>query len=204
MVDYIMPQVYFSRFHPKVAYKTLTEWWLANTTKGHLYIGQAAYKVGKDTDTSWDNPSELPDQIRYNRSKPGIKGTVFFSSKSLTTNTLGLADSLKKLYKYPALTPAMSWKKPAVLSTPKFKEKITETNGSTTFTWDSFDKSANRLLVFKVLNTEKLYQNSHHQLYADIKLGSVSKVNLILKKDEKVFIKLVGKAGKESGFSEGY
>jgi uncharacterized lipoprotein YddW (UPF0748 family) len=110
-LDYIMPQVYFSFEFDKVPYKTMTDWWTKNTFGRHLYIGHGAYRVKAGSkEIGWEKANQIPRQIRYNRTKPQILGSVFFSAKPLSNNELSVADSLKKLYYYPALTPTMPWK----------------------------------------------------------------------------------------------
>jgi uncharacterized lipoprotein YddW (UPF0748 family) len=109
-VDYILPQVYFStRFGP-VNYKKLTEWWTTQTYNRHLYIGHGPYKINKNVDSTWFDPQEIPRQIRFNRNMAPVKGSVYFSSKSLLANPNHVQDSLRQnLYLYPALVPTMPW-----------------------------------------------------------------------------------------------
>ncbi len=112
-IDYMMPQIYFSTQFDKVPFKVLTNWWLDNRNGRHLYIGQGAYRVGdpKQNDRAWGDVSEIPNQMRFLRKQSAVNGSVFFSSKSLINNKLGLTDSLKNnFYKYPALPPTMAWK----------------------------------------------------------------------------------------------
>ena len=112
LIDYIVPQVYFSSEFGRVPYKTLVEWWTRNAGKVHLYIGQGAYRVGRgsERDPGWGKTTEFPDQMRYNRQQPTVLGSVFFSAKSLQTNPLAIRDSLQNnFYRYPALVPAMTW-----------------------------------------------------------------------------------------------
>lgn len=111
-VDYINPQIYFTFNRSVAPFGTLLDWWSNNTFGRHLYIGQAAYlvKVQSKADATWMNLSEIPKQIRAIRTNNRAQGSVFFSSKSLSTNARSLADSLQKdLYKYPALPPQMPW-----------------------------------------------------------------------------------------------
>ncbi|QHT71219.1 family 10 glycosylhydrolase [Rhodocytophaga rosea] len=109
-VDYILPQVYFStRFGP-VNYKKLTQWWATQTYNRHIYIGHGPYKINKNADSTWFEPQEIPRQIRFNRNTPQVKGSVYFSSKSLMANPNHVQDSLRNdLYKFPALIPTMPW-----------------------------------------------------------------------------------------------
>ena len=58
----------------------------------------------------FNNRGELPNQVRALRNNSRVQGSVYFSSKSLTSNLAGFRDSLRTdLYKYPALQPAMLW-----------------------------------------------------------------------------------------------
>lgn len=82
-IDYVAPQIYWVRGFRAADYGILVEWWskYAKKTNTDLYIGQAAYKV-KD----WSNPNELVEQVRLNRRYSEIKGSIFFSYKSLLPN----------------------------------------------------------------------------------------------------------------------
>ncbi|MDT2260140.1 hypothetical protein P7H06_12330 [Paenibacillus larvae] len=75
----------------------------------HLYTGHAAIsKIANDT-ASWNNPDEIPNQIKYNTERFNqVKGSVFFSYKDLKSKWLGIRDRLiQDSYRYPALVPAM-------------------------------------------------------------------------------------------------
>ena len=110
-LDYITPQIYFSFEFEKVPYKVMTDWWIKNSFGRHLYIGHGAYRVKAGSkEIGWEKGSQISNQIRYNRTKPQIAGSIFFSAKSLNNNELSVSDSLRKLYYYPALMPTMPWK----------------------------------------------------------------------------------------------
>jgi uncharacterized lipoprotein YddW (UPF0748 family) len=112
LIDYIVPQVYFSSEFTRVPYKTLVEWWTRNSRNCHLYIGHGAYRVGRgsERDPGWWRATEFPDQIRYNRQQRAVLGSVFFSAKNLRDNPLGIRDSLQSnLYRHTALIPTMPW-----------------------------------------------------------------------------------------------
>jgi len=106
-IDYVTPQLYWVLGGPQ-DYGKLMPWWSSMRNGRHLYPGQAAYRI---TDSNW-GPSELPNQIRLNRTNLYAQGSVFFRAiYGVTNNPKGFADSLKNnLYKYPALRPLMSWK----------------------------------------------------------------------------------------------
>ncbi len=112
-IDYIAPQVYWSFGYSAAKYEVLVPWWAANSSamQRHLYIGQAAYRINPSgSDTAWKNLTQMPRQIRFNRSISQVKGSIFFSSKSITNNLGGFQDSLRRdFYKYPAIIPPMKW-----------------------------------------------------------------------------------------------
>jgi uncharacterized lipoprotein YddW (UPF0748 family) len=105
-VDYIGPELYWP-FGGGQDYGKLAPWWASVKNGRHLYVGQAPYRI---TDSNWGS-SELPNQIRLDRT--GIaEGSIYFrATYGVTNNPKGFADSLKNnFYKYPALMPAMTWK----------------------------------------------------------------------------------------------
>jgi uncharacterized lipoprotein YddW (UPF0748 family) len=84
-VDYIAPQVYWEIGHPSADYAVLVPWWarVVADTGVELYIGQAAYKVGGSR--AWDD-DELAEHLTLNRKHPEVRGDVYFSAQSLSTN----------------------------------------------------------------------------------------------------------------------
>jgi uncharacterized lipoprotein YddW (UPF0748 family) len=84
-VDYIVPQVYWEIGHPAADYAALVPWWaeVVAGTPVKLYIGQAAYKVGSSS--AWDD-GELSAHLTLDREHPAVRGEVFFSARSLSTN----------------------------------------------------------------------------------------------------------------------
>ena len=109
-VDYILPQLYWSRSHKAAPYGTLLTWW-ANEVRGtdvQLYIGQALYRVGSKDEPAWTKAGELPAHIALSRKTPEVKGDVYFSAKQLSTNPLGALDKIvADYYRRPALVPLM-------------------------------------------------------------------------------------------------
>lgn len=110
-VDYINPQIYWNIGFPPARFEVLTPWWNDNAFNRQVFVGHAAYKIGNGSqDTTWLSPTQMPHQIRFIRTFDKVAGSVFFSSKSITNNLLGVQDSLRNdLYKYPALIPPMPW-----------------------------------------------------------------------------------------------
>jgi uncharacterized lipoprotein YddW (UPF0748 family) len=113
LMDYIVPQVYFSTEFGRAPYKSLVNWWTRNLRPNcHLYVGQAVYRVGRgsERDPGWGKLTEFPNQIRHNRLAPGVQGSVLFSAKNIMLNPMAFRDSLQQnFYRYTALAPAMPW-----------------------------------------------------------------------------------------------
>ncbi|WP_338044035.1 glycoside hydrolase family 10 protein [Paenibacillus lutrae] len=111
-IDYIAPQLYWSFGYKPAAYDKLADWWVQETAGKpvQLYIGHAPFKIGSDS-PDWNNPSELPDQLRYNTERAGqIGGSILFSLKDIRRNPLGLKTRLnEEIYASPALVPPMPW-----------------------------------------------------------------------------------------------
>ncbi|MBA9075926.1 glycoside hydrolase family 10 protein [Rufibacter quisquiliarum] len=111
-IDYNVPQLYFHIGYLVADYAKMLDWWAKNSFGKHNYIGQGTYRVNNDARfKEWSNPLESGNQIRLNRANSGVHGSVYFSSKSVMSNPLGVQDSLRQnFYKNPALVPTMPWK----------------------------------------------------------------------------------------------
>ena len=114
LIDYIVPQVYFSSEFGRAPYKSLVDWWTQNciNTNCQLYIGHGAYRVGRgsERDPGWWRQTEFPNQIRYNRDQQLVQGSVLFSARNLKLNPLAIRDSLQtNFYRHIALAPTMPW-----------------------------------------------------------------------------------------------
>ncbi|HIY43098.1 MAG TPA: family 10 glycosylhydrolase [Candidatus Nocardiopsis merdipullorum] len=105
-LDYINPQVYWEIGLPVADYAVLVPWWeqVAASTDTHLYIGQAAYKVGNEG--AWSDPEELSRHLDLNRDHEGVHGDVYFSATSLRTNAEEAMDVVvDEHYAHPSLVP---------------------------------------------------------------------------------------------------
>ncbi|PWJ26660.1 uncharacterized lipoprotein YddW (UPF0748 family) [Branchiibius hedensis] len=112
IVDYIVPQVYWSIGFTAADYAKVTDWWaeLTSHSRTHLYIGQATYKVAANADPHWNDPGELSSHLQFNTQYPQVEGNIYFSAKSVRADALGASTLLKQQwYSRPALTPATPW-----------------------------------------------------------------------------------------------
>lgn len=89
IIDYITPQIYWNIGYSIADYSKILSWW-KNTvaeTGVDLYIGQAAYRTGNaDPSSPWYGVSEIEKQLQLNAKNPEVKGSIFFSYKSLEDN----------------------------------------------------------------------------------------------------------------------
>ena len=113
-VDYLVPQLYWA-FGGGQDYAKLAPWWAERTGEAgrHLYTGHGLYRAERATFSgNLFSPSEIPRQVRFNRARDDISGSVFFRAKNISVfSSSGFADTLQTdLYRSPALTPPMDWK----------------------------------------------------------------------------------------------
>lgn len=101
MIDYIAPQLYWNIGYEIADYSKLLAWW-SDVTAGtgvDLYVGQAAYRTGnKDPKSPWYGVAEIEKQLQLNSENQEVKGSIFFSYKSLS-NSPALSAAIKALYK---------------------------------------------------------------------------------------------------------
>ncbi len=128
-IDYVVPQLYWQMNHPLAPYEKLLPWWSSVMNERHLYIGLFSSRFQSKQFLS--EGFEIGNQIKMNREFSNVRGSVFFSAKSIFNNQGGLLDSLKNsLFKYPSLLPTMYWldsippNNPRNISFSREKDKI--------------------------------------------------------------------------------
>lgn len=149
-IDYILPQLYLHRDHPKLSYTKVLKWWDALDYMGHLYVGHAIYRVGSEReDGAWMNPEELPEQIKISRALPNVLGGAYFSSKSFFQNKLGITDRLRgDFYRTPALVPTMPWLDSIAPATPT--ELMVKNDPSGVFvSWSNTDSTTRNYVLYR-------------------------------------------------------
>lgn len=124
-VDYLVPQVYWTRHLEYANYDTITEWWAQEArrsgVKSALYIGHALYKAGGDDQKEpWKSAETMSKQIEFNRAKSRRKevvGSVFFTVHDLIEtsphqdNSMGakmMQDVRQRMYQIPSLIPKIN------------------------------------------------------------------------------------------------
>ncbi|MBL7815902.1 MAG: family 10 glycosylhydrolase [Saprospiraceae bacterium] len=138
-IDYVVPQVYWTFGFQIAEHERIVRWWSDNSNGKPVYVGHAAYRVGQpnNKEQNWGDPNEIPRQIQLSRSLKNVKGSVYFSSKSLINNALGVSDSLRlNYYRYPALTPEVIKDTTSLACEPPEIRAITsEANGRVMLRW---------------------------------------------------------------------
>lgn len=150
-IDYLTPQLYWP-FGGGQDYGKLQPWWADSVAANsrHFYPGHAYYRI-----VNWTSPSEMPNQIRLDRSNPKVEGSVFFRAGNFAENPKGVTDTLRNnLYKYLAISPIMNWKDivpPNPIQNLRFERLA---NGQAGLTWDlpavaSDGDTASRYVVYR-------------------------------------------------------
>jgi uncharacterized lipoprotein YddW (UPF0748 family) len=104
-IDYVAPQLYWHTGFEPADYATLLDWWSARSSTTQLYVGHAIYKVANNDELAWHSPTEIPLQISRSRLNFNSKGSILYNANSVTSNRLGVRDSIRQLFAYPALIP---------------------------------------------------------------------------------------------------
>lgn len=133
-IDYIAPQLYWNIGYAPADYAELVNWWSLRVREQHLYIGQAAYKVGDNPEPQWQDPNEIPRQIQMNRNNVEIDGSIFYNAQSIKRNRLGLKDSLRTAFDSPALVPQIDYQSGRVPKEPRFRRVRTK-DGDVKLKW---------------------------------------------------------------------
>nr|PZN57495.1 MAG: hypothetical protein DIU61_02025 [Bacteroidota bacterium] len=118
-IDYVTPQLYWHIGFEVADYSVLVDWWSKHSYGRQLFIGQAAYRIGR---AGWEDPDELANQIALNRTYQEIGGSMYFSAKVFAEDRLGINAKMKSIYPSPALVPAMSWIDTTAPSAPTIQQ----------------------------------------------------------------------------------
>lgn len=121
IIDYIIPQIYWTFDETAAPYKELASWWssVVEGTNVSLYIGLANYKLYEQvSNPSWSGDDVISKQLAFNETLPNIKGSSFFSFRYLTPlsdffkdnpkgreNLMKNNEAIKETFKSPAIIP---------------------------------------------------------------------------------------------------
>ncbi len=105
-IDYVTPQLYWHIGFKVADYSVLLDWWSKHTYGKHLYIGQAAYRLGEN---GWEDSEELYNQVTMNRNYAEVKGSMYFNTKTFLHDKQGINAKMRQIYPSKALIPSMQW-----------------------------------------------------------------------------------------------
>lgn len=100
IIDYIIPQVYWSNKVKAAPYDTVVRWWsdVVQNTKVKLYVGHAIYKVndgGSDPDFAENGMAEIERQYMFNQNDANVSGSAFFRAEYVEKFSSELSEVLK-------------------------------------------------------------------------------------------------------------
>ena len=110
-IDYITPQLYWHIGNRSAPYEVMLEWWRNYHYNRHLYIGEGIYMLDSTSYIkAWRTPDEIFKHIEMCRQAPDVKGYMFYNTRAIQQNFLGINELLKQNYfQNVALIPVMEW-----------------------------------------------------------------------------------------------
>ncbi|MEV0650781.1 family 10 glycosylhydrolase [Phytomonospora sp. NPDC050363] len=134
-IDYITPQIYWHIGYSAADYGVLVAWWssVVQGTQVQLFVGQGVYKLGASGQPAeWQDPNELSDHLRLNRTHPQVLGDIHFSAKDLKADRLGgVGVMAAEHYSRPAIVPVAAHLGGAAPPTPSLTSAVRGTSGVT-------------------------------------------------------------------------
>lgn len=172
-VDYLAPQVYWYIGQTNSDYSILADWWNNNNFGRHIYIGQAGYKVGDAAQNIAfaTDATQIPRQMRLDRSLANISGQIVYNTNSLRNNLLGFRDSLRlNFHNKPALQPTMLWKDNVVPTAATMLTAVKLANNTVRLNWvkpimalNEMDK-VKQFVIYKNISGAPVITNANHIL----------------------------------------
>ena len=147
-IDYVVPQVYWTIGFSIAEHKTIVEWWSRNAGKTPIYVGHGAYRLGQGSsrEPAWSDRSEIGRQILFGRQTPNVRGSIYFSSKSLTTNLLSIGDTFRmNYYRYPSLLPQIIKDTALLACEPPELRSVTPEENAVVIRWKPSLRTTRRL-----------------------------------------------------------
>jgi uncharacterized lipoprotein YddW (UPF0748 family) len=163
LIDYMAPQIYWEFEHATAPYKPLARWW-ADVHEGknvHLYVGHANYKHIHENFRhipGWQEATQILEQLKYNQDYPLIKGSAFFSYRTITSSAnvsqwdKVLIESNRLLREYwglyKTIVPPMKWLNPIAPNAP-----INVNRNGNVISWEDTEANNTRYYVIYRVST---------------------------------------------------
>lgn len=136
-IDYISPQLYWKTDHKTNPFGPMTKWWsyVAKHFGRHHYASHSISFLNSDGSNTVGDWEEIGEQLEFSReyTENSAPGQVFYSAAYITgKKKSGFGEwLLNNKYQYPALTPAIDWKK----SEPEATQVSSFSKRQTILTW---------------------------------------------------------------------
>lgn len=152
-IDYLMPQLYWERYHRLVGFEVLLPWWDAHKYNRHMYYGLGLYRMLNAPRGVWADTYELTSQMRDIR-RIGNSGFSFYSSSNFDKIYTPIKDSIAATNRHFAMPPVMKWLDSIAPSPPVLKA-IPSYQG-TLLQWQGNNptKEKLRFVVYRFINDE--------------------------------------------------
>lgn len=155
-IDYVAPQIYWTRGFKIARYGTIARWWAsevrAAAAAGHrvgLFIGEATYRAGTRGDPAWRKRQELSRHLLETATIPEVLGNIYFSAKDVRADRRGTTTALvNRWYTRPALLPSIGDDPGAV---PQEVRDVSRRDR--TLQWTGADPAATSYAIYRVPGT---------------------------------------------------
>jgi uncharacterized lipoprotein YddW (UPF0748 family) len=139
-IDYVTPQLYWHIGLPAADYAVLAQWWSDNTYGCPLYIGHSLYKLEENSPfIQWRSSEEISRQLDIIRATPNIQGSMFFSAKTLRSNTLGLKERLLSNHYHTKALPPINNRVQQITVEPPLNPVMVVAKNQLKFKWEKLD-----------------------------------------------------------------
>ena len=155
-IDYIAPQIYWTRGFQVADYETITRWWANEIdiakANGHtvgLYIGEATYRAGTNTTRDWRKKNVLVKHRKFTRTFPQVGGAIYFSARHIKADRRGTTSRLvNRFYSRSAIAPVFGNPTGAPPAPPT---NVRSRGGQ--LTWTSGDNNAVSYAIYQIPTT---------------------------------------------------
>ncbi|HEV8024592.1 MAG TPA: hypothetical protein VGP37_06890, partial [Candidatus Nanopelagicales bacterium] len=155
-IDYIAPQIYWTRGFKIADYEAITRWWAdeidiakANGHNVGLYIGEATYRAGTRTTKDWRKRNVLVKHRKFTRAFPQVSGAIYFSATHVKADRRGTTTRLvNRFYSRPAIAPMFGQPTGAPPAPPA---NVRSRNGQ--LTWASSDDNTVSYAIYQIPTT---------------------------------------------------
>ncbi len=201
-IDYIAPQIYWTRGFEVADYEKITRWWAneidiakANGHNVGLYIGEATYRAGTNTTRDWRKKNVLVKHRKFTRTFPQVGGAIYFSARHVKDDRRGTTSRLvNRFYSRPAIAPVFGNPTGAPPAPPT---NVRSRGGQ--LTWASGDSNAVSYAIYQVpTTTPQACAFTDARYLTAIIPADTTNQRTAPRTDDRVFVAAIDRWGRES------